>query len=218
MYKSLQTNFNSWGINSLLKSQPGLSLQPSSAEEMVVSGEYQFTAKQDEHEEISDCYDVKIQIPDDFPKSVPTVTELGGRIPKTFHTQPDDSTLCLGSPARLMLELKKAPNLPAFIEKCVVPYLYGYSHWEKCGALPQGELLHGRQGVLEDYCSLFKVDDKKKCLKMISLACMQKRVANKKLCFCGSDRRLGKCHNRKVNHLRKQLGRKWLSEEYKSLC
>lgn len=217
MYKCLQEAYDNWGLNTLLASQPGLSMQPSSMSETVIAGELTFNAKQDDYAEISDGYELKIQVPNDFPRCIPTVTELQGRIPRSFHTQPDDGTLCLGSPGRLMLEVKSAPNLPTFVNRCVVPYLYGFSYKEKYGVLPQGELPHGREGVLEDYCTLFNVDNKKKCLRMIGLACMQKRAANKKPCFCGSGRRLGKCHNRKVNTLRELLGRKWLSEEYRSL-
>jgi SEC-C motif len=54
-------------------------------------------------------------------------------------------------------------------------------------------------------------------MEMVPLTTLKKRVANKHLCPCGSNRRLGKCHNLTVNRLRKQLGRSWFRKEYRWL-
>ena len=45
------------------------------------------------------------------------------------------------------------------------------------------------------------------------LAAMKRRLANKRPCPCGSGRRLGRCHNRRVNTLRNQVGRLVLVNE-----
>jgi hypothetical protein len=49
---------------------------------------------------------------------------------------------------------------------------------------------------------------------MVRLAGKKKRIANKLPCPCGSGRRLGRCHNLKVNGLRHQLGPKWCRTQY----
>jgi hypothetical protein len=216
MRKSLQKTYEKWDLHSLLRSQMGLSLRPSQNGETVIAGELEFIARQPDYEEITDSYEVEIRVPRDFPRSVPAVRELQGRIRKTYHTQPD-GTLCLGSNIRLQLEVRKAPTLPAFVEKCIIPFLYGYSHKEQYETLPQGELAHGTKGLIEDYQSLFRLKDKKECLEMIRLASLKKRVANKQPCFCGGKKRLGKCHNKKVNQLRRCLGRTWFAVEYASM-
>ena len=38
---------------------------------------------------------------------------------------------------------------------CVILYLYGYSHFERYGVMPFGELKHGAEGLREDLASLF---------------------------------------------------------------
>ncbi len=216
MLRSLQQHYEKWELYSLLQNQMGLALRPSHNGETVIAGELEFTARQPDYEDITDTYEIEIRVPQDFPRSVPAVRELGGRIPKSFHTH-TDRTLCLGSPVRLQLEISKAPTLPEFVRNCVVPYLYGYSHKELHGTLPQGELSHGRKGRIEDYQAIFHQKNEKQCMEMIRLASLKKRVANKQPCFCGDKNRLGKCHNKKVNHLRRRLGRTWFATEYASL-
>lgn len=152
-------------------------------------------------------------VPNRFPRELPLVKESAGRIPKDFHTH-DDHSLCLGSPVRQQLALSKSPTLPGFIRSCVIPYLYGFSYREKHGELPFGELDHGMKGIRNDLADLFGVQDRKAVEQMVYLAGMKKRNANKRPCPCGSGRRLGKCHNRRVNHLRRRLGRTWFREQY----
>ena len=45
--------------------------------------------------------------------------------------------------------------------------------------------------------------------EFVRLTAMRKRHANKQACPCGSGRRLGRCHHRRINTLREQLGRRW---------
>ena len=57
------------------------------------------------------------------------------RIPSDFHRL-DSGHLCLGSPTRLRLILAETPSLLSFVERCVIPYLYGYSIVEMAGYFP----------------------------------------------------------------------------------
>jgi len=216
MRKSFRTAYGEWQLPELLQTHSGLSLRPCENGLTVIAGDIEFTAQYADHEEITDSYQVEIRVPRDFPRSLPTVRELRGRIPKTFHTQPD-GTLCLGSPVRLQLEVRRRPTLPSFVTRCLIPYLYGFTYKERHGKLPQGELTHGRKGLIQDYMALFHLASDSACLEMIHLASFKKRVANKKPCFCGSGIRLGRCHNRKVNDARRRLGRTWCSQEYARL-
>jgi hypothetical protein len=53
--------------------------------------------------------------------------------------------------------------------------------------------------------------------EFVRLAALRRREANKHPCPCGSGRRLGRCHNRRVNHLRGRLGRSWFRASLASL-
>lgn len=213
MISTIQEKFDQWKLGDLLRAYPGLSLRPIVNGQVRLSGQLSFSAEANDLERIDDSYEVEIAIPRRFPHQPPLVTEAAGRIPKSFHTN-DDGSLCLGSPVRQQLELKKAPTLPGFVQACVIPYLYGFSYREKHGRLPFGELEHGLKGIHKDFATLFGVQTEKAAEQMVRLAGMKKRPANKNRCPCGSGRRLGKCHNRKVNGLRKQLGRTWFRKQY----
>jgi hypothetical protein len=107
------------------------------------------------------------------------------------------------------LILAEAPSLLAFIERCVVPYLYGYSIIESGGVLSFDELSHGARGLRDDLASMIGMDNDLVLLDFEHLLAMKKRRANKLLCPCGTGMRLGRCHNRKINMLRDKLGRRW---------
>jgi len=216
MVRSTQDRFEQWKIGELLEAYPGLRVQPIVNGQIRLSGALAFGAETNGHERIDDTYEVEISVPYGFPRHLPRVRETGGRIPKDFHTN-HDGCLCLGSPARLHLELKKAPTLPGFVKSCLIPYLYGYSYREKHGRLPFGELEHGMKGIRNDFAALFGVASEQAAKEMVRLAGMKKRVANKQPCPCGSRRRLGKCHNRVVHRLRNQLGRKFFRDAYRRI-
>jgi hypothetical protein len=173
-----------------------------------VAGALAFCAEGSDKKRIEDEYLVEVSVPESFPERVPIVQETGGRIPSFFHKL-DNGALCLGSPTRLRLILRESPSLLHFVERCVVPYLYGYSYFEKHGTLPFGELRHGAAGIRQDFASLLGIDDEDIVDGLVRLAAMRKRHANKQPCPCGSRRRLGRCHHRAVNRLRGGLGRQW---------
>jgi hypothetical protein len=109
----------------------------------------------------------------------------------------------------LRLILSESPSIVRFVERSVIPYLYGYSYFEKHRVMPFGELEHGNEGIRQDLASLFGRNCEDTVDEFVRLAAMRRRHANKKPCPCGSHRRLGRCHHRRVNALRDRLGRHW---------
>ena len=109
----------------------------------------------------------------------------------------------------MRLVVAESPSILRFVERCVIPYLYGYSYFEKHGILPFGELKHGEEGIREDLGLLFCTDQKSSIQEFVRLTAMRKRHANKAPCPCDSGRRLGRCHHGLVNRLRHLLGRPW---------
>jgi len=216
MRSHIEDQFERWKLDDLLLANPDLSLRPVVNGVMRLKGTLAFSADAKGLERIDDAYEVEIIVPPDFPRELPLVKETAGRIPKDFHTN-DDGSLCLGSPARQHLELIKSPTLPGFMKLCAIPFLYGFSFREKHGQLPFGELDHGLKGIRQDFAEVFGVKDHQAAVQMVQLASIKKSIANKRPCPCGSGRRLGTCHNRRVNDLRKQLGPTWFREQYQWL-
>ena len=197
-------------VEEVLQKYPELRLQPSAGDETVLAGSFEFSAQARGHVQMSDCYEISISVASNYPRTVPLVREMANRIPCNFHKL-DSGHLCLGSPTRLRLILAETPSLLSFIERCLVPYLYGYSTVEGGGDLPFGELSHGVPGLRDDLASVLGVETDKILIGFVRLLASKKRKANKLPCPCGSGMRLGQCHNRIINRVRSDLGRGWFS-------
>lgn len=203
-----QRRLAEWRLDEVLQRYPGLRIVPKSSDVLVLAGRLGFVAQPRRLEAIEDEYSITMTVPRGFPFAIPQVWEMSNRIPRDFHTMTDGS-LCLGSSMRLRLLLAKSPSLLTFVDRCVIPYLYGRSYFEKYGVMAFGELKHGAPGVRQDLASIFGVDEESDVGAFVGLASMKRREANKRACPCGGARRLGRCHHRKVNAARAALGRKW---------
>jgi hypothetical protein len=197
-----------WRVHELLEKYSGLRLIPTRAEGLKLAGPIAFSAHPRGLEAMNDEYSVEITVPPQFPRAVPAVRETANRIPAGYHTLADGN-LCLGSPMRLRLIVSESRSLTRFVDRCLIPYLYGRSYFEKYGVMPFGELAHGDDGIRQDVATIFGVDERCDLGEFIRLAGMRRREANKWPCPCGSERRLGRCHHRRVNTLRGRLGRQW---------
>lgn len=217
MTETIAERFRKSEIAALLARYPGLRLVPSGSMALRVEGTLRFCANGKKTEVIEDGYDVRIEAPENFPEQMALVWETGGRIPPTYHKL-DNGALCLGSRVGLRLQMGKSPSILRFIERCVIPYLYGYSYYVKHGAPPFGELEHGELGSLQDLAGLLGVEDLSLAVDFCLLAATKRGRANKRQCPCGSGRRLGRCHNRKVNALRKRVGRLVLVAEMRTIA
>jgi hypothetical protein len=206
------------GLTELLDRYHGLALLPTRGDGTVIAGELEFTATDaiGDHA-VTETFMIELLVPAKYPRLVPAVREIAGRIPRSFHTNPD-STLCLGSPLRILIRMNARPSLIGFVEGCVVPFLYGFVRHERGEGLPFGDLTHGIPGLLDDYKSLLGVTDDYSCVGMVRMLGLKRRVANKQLCPCGSGARLGRCHHRRLNRLRSLAPRAWFQKEAAELA
>jgi hypothetical protein len=191
--------------------------RPRAGRPPVLRGRFAFTARHCEAGEIEDAFDLEIEIPVAFPRDVPVVTEIGGRIPRdaNYHVNTSDNTLCLGSPLRLRQLLAADPTLTGFAEKCLIPYLFAQSrNLASHGGFAFGELAHGLPGMLEDYVALFGVKETSEVVEVLRLLGMKTRQANKMACPCGCRRRLGRCpFNARLAKFREVANRPWFRAE-----
>ncbi len=106
-------------------------------------------------EVIEDEFDVELHIPSTYPEDLPLVREIGYRIPRNFHVNLDDNTLCLAAPIAIKMHFSKDKTLLGFIENLVIPFFYNFLYQQKHGSLILGELSHGAEGILEFYREYF---------------------------------------------------------------
>ena len=206
--ESLQYRLTRWRVDELLSKYTGLRLLNTRNGGIEIAGTLAFTATMPGCRAIQEDYKIQLGVPEGFPKAIPIVQETGGRIPRDFHKLANGG-LCLGSPTRLLLALKRHPSILGFVETCLIPYLYGSSYFERHGTMPFGELDHGLNGICQDLALLFGTARTDQVSEFARLTAMKKRHANKKPCPCESGKRLGRCHNGRVNKLREHLGRGW---------
>lgn len=203
-------------LSALLAQHRRLRVVPTAGDELILRGRLPFKASGPTGEVIVDDYAVELRVSPDFPARLPTARELDRRIPLDYHKLVGD-LLCLGAPTAIRLELTLFPTLPTFVNKFVIPYLYGYSYFEKHGTSPYGELDHGDNGIRQHLAHMFAAPESLLPEEFLRLTGLRKRLANKYPCPCGSGRRLGRCHNMQVNEHRKRLGHVWFRDEYRRM-
>ena len=117
----------------------------------------------------------------------------------------------------LRLSLTQTPTLLKFVEGFLIPYLFGHAYFTRHGMMPFGELATVAKEFCNTFAALFGAAAIPGVEDFVLLASLKKRVANKHPCPCRSGRRLGRCHNRRVNQLRYRLGRRWFRDEHRRL-
>jgi len=201
------------GLGEFLCDYPQMALRPSAGDGFLLKGRFAFTARSKDKGEITDMYELRIQVPRQFPRCMPKVTETAQKIPRNgaFHVNQNDDTLCLGSPLRLMVKLARRPSLTGFAEECLIPYLFAISHKLRFGGpMPFDELQHGLPGILMDYADLFGLKTPDQALNALKLLGVKKRRANKQPCPCACGRRLGRCKlNARLRQFRQIASRAW---------
>ena len=206
----LSDRFNVLKTSEFLDKHPEMRLIPFE-DSFSVNGHFEFRSIH-KNVEVNETYSLRIDFPADLNFELPSVFETGGRIPNDFHKLSNGS-LCLGSPLRLRILVGRSFSLSTFVELCVVPYLHGFTIFEETGNLPFGELRHGVDGIIDDFIDIFEVessdglDARVKAFKLFELAARPRSKANRVECPCGSGLRVGKCHHKIWNELRKKVGR-----------
>lgn len=142
--------------------------------------------------DIEDDFQVEIDIPPEYPNVIPTVKEVGGRIPDDYHRL-TNGNLCLGTVAELYLSFTKNPTLLHYVQKHIVDYLYGFSYKEKYGRHPSGERAHGIEGVWEYYRERFQTNNDLAVISLLYILCSNKYRGHQ-LCPCGSGKKIRQCH------------------------
>jgi hypothetical protein len=206
--KNGKSKLERFELSKLLLKYYGLRVKPNRDGTIILSGSLDFTGVSQDLPDLTDSYEVRISIPKGYPDELPTVHETGRRIPPDFHKL-DGDALCLGAPIRIWMLIQRNPSLLNFLERVIIPYLYGHSSHERGRGMPFGELRHGTPGLIDDLAEMLGSPDPDMTRQYLEAIQRKKRVANKLSCPCGSGVRLGRCHNRRVNRLRSAVA--WYS-------
>lgn len=161
---------------------------------------------------LEDEYFLKIFVPDLYPRCLPSVWELQGKIPKDYHIN-GDHTLCLGVKSEIYKFLEEHSfSLLDFMNKFLVEYLYRYAYIQKFNKAPWPDRAHGGAGVIEYYQEWFNLNDVSSVKHFLHIAQKNKYRPNY-LCCCGSRRKYRNCHGGKIKMLIDLIPKSLLNEE-----
>ena len=143
---------------------------------------------------VVDSFLIEIEFPFNYPKRIPVVYEIEGRIPRTAdrHTYPSGE-VCLYLPLQLSEIFPAGSTLLDFLNSPVRSFFVSQSYFELTGEWPFGAWPHGAGAIIEYYAPMLGTTDRNiisRYFEMIS----KKEIKGHWLCPCGSGKILRHCH------------------------
>ena len=166
-------------------------------------------------------YNIKMEIPDNFPYAFPIVFEVGGKFPindhSKYHINPD-KTLCLDIKASEIIKTKNGISLNKFISQELIPNL----SWRYCVLheypFIKEEWNHGEQGLIDFYKARLRETNIFFMLKMMEVYVNPKSYNRNSICFCSNKKALQykNCHEKKQGALN-LIGKKQVLQDFLSI-
>lgn len=154
-----------------------------------------------------DRFQIEIELPEDFPKSVPIVRETGGRIPRIPDRHVNfDGTACLFVRDETWRFWGDDSTVTDFIQGPVYQFFLGQIYFETHQTWPFGERNHFARGVAEYYFEELGTRDLFVVRRFLSYLSAP-AVDRNSICYCGSSSTLAKCHASKLLFLRGRIDR-----------
>ena len=128
-----------------------------------------------------DRYSIEIRIPHNYPKSVPTVKEIGGRLPKipNRHFNPGDEIACLFLPDERYKYYPRGSTIIDFIEGPVKSFFLWQTNYDLNKSESSFEERgHGVEGIIEFYSEELKTKDISVMLKFLDYLTAKKVKKN----------------------------------------
>ena len=156
----------------------------------------------DEDDKRWDTYSVKVVFPLEYPKVVPKLYEVGGRIKiGTSNHINADGTCCLSTPAGEMIILKGKVTAIDFIDKLVVPFLANYTFKSIKGNYAGGEYDHFEGGIFQFYMETFSTDNLTIVRTILERLVSNKLPRRNEACLCGKGLKFKNCHETSIRKL-----------------
>ena len=153
-----------------------------------------------------DSFEIEILLPDDYPKSLPIVKDIGNDIPRNIDRHMySDGTCCL-TINHVMIQKYQSDNyyLLNFIDDFVKPFFANQLYFEQTGKWLTGEYSHGNTGKREYLKEYIQITDDVLFNKLLNLA-TKTRLNQRKKCPCYSNKPLKRCHLQTVLEIKRLL-------------
>lgn len=157
-----------------------------------------------------DRYLIEIKIPHDYPKSIPLVREIEGRLPKIkdrhFNESNDEfnKTACLFLPEERYKYYPKGSSIIDFINGPVNSFFLSQTNFDLTGQWLYGQRGHGLNGIIEFYCEELGTKNIQVIIKFIEYL-SKKELKGHWDCYCGSNKKIRQCHFHKLIDFRSKI-------------
>jgi len=154
---------------------------------------------------VLDEYRVSIELLADYPRSLPVLREVGGRIPwkPDFHVNADGVACVLLPDDRWRCFPEGAPFVQ-FLDGPVHDFFLGQSLVAMGENWPFGQWSHGAMGVLEYYQWLLETDDRATIARYLYVLA-KLHLKGHWACPCGSGRKIRYCCRARIDDLRSKI-------------
>jgi len=159
--------------------------------------------------EVLDRYSVEIALARDHPKSLPSVREVGGRIPWAAdrHINRSDGTACVLLPDERWKVWPPGSTFLDFLNGPVHDFFLGQSLVEQGDPWPFGQWRHGAEGIREYYSELLGTQDVQAICRYLEYL-SAKKIKGHWPCACRNGKRLRDCHMPALLNLREKIHRR----------
>jgi hypothetical protein len=154
---------------------------------------------------VLDRYQVSIELPPDYPESLPIVREVGGRIPwkPEFHVNPEGVACVLLPDDRWRCFPEGAPFVQ-FLDGPVHDFFLSQSLVALGEDWPFGQWSHGADGVREYYQWLLGTDDPGTIVRFLRIL-SKLNLREHWDCPCGSGEKIRRCCRARIADLRGKI-------------
>lgn len=154
---------------------------------------------------VLDEYRVSIELPADYPRSLPVVREVGGRIPwkPEFHVNADGVACVLLPDDRWRCFPEGAPFV-TFLNGPVHDFFLGQSLVALGEDWPFGQWSHGAKGVWEYYQWLLGTNEPSTIRRFLEVLA-RLNLKGHLPCPCGSGQKIRRCCRAKIQDLRTKI-------------
>jgi len=184
--------------------------------ETLLSGSLPFEASADGLETVTDKFEIELRIPPVFPDMLPRVRETAGRIERSYPHIYSDGSLCLAVPVEERRIFFEQPSLLGFVNRLVIPYLYGYCYWKQHGQHPFAEQAHGQEGIVQHYIDTLHLADELVALAVI-IFLFEWGYRGHHTCPCGSAVKVRNCHGPALRALHQHHTSQTLRHDFLSI-
>lgn len=160
-----------------------------------------------------DSFNININIPEKYPYEFPVLHEISNKIPRIIDRHiSEEGKCCVCVTQEEDIRSKRGIKIKDFMFEYVIPFLANQIYFEGNKKWANGEYKHGLAGIFQYYYELFETRNIELILKGLKTY-LDKSLKPYEKCFCGSGKKLKKCHQRFFFELEK-MSNKRINDDY----